>query len=106
MTNRQRVHDAFKESATCRLREEVDYFMDTYSDDGDYSVADAVHDALNHAEANSDKPMIRDAINVLIAAGFYRPRTGEVVIMGRDKSPVRNGVRHDCEDAWILWIER
>lgn len=105
MTNRQRVIDAYHATATERLREEVAYYMDTYCDIEGYDVADAVHDALNHAEASDDKPMIRDCINVLIAAGYYEPRTGEVVTMGRDRSPVRKGVRHDCVDAWCIWIE-
>jgi hypothetical protein len=105
MTNRQRVRQSFDATATRRLRDEVDYYMDTYSDDPRYMVADAINDALNHAEANDDKPMIRDCINVLIAAGYYEPRTGEVVTTGRDRSPVRKGVRYDCVDAWCIWIE-
>ena len=105
MTNRQRVIDAYEATATKRLREEVGYFTDTYSDDDDYSVADAVNDALNHAEANNDKPMARDCIDVLIKAGYYEPRTGEVLITGRDRSPVRKGVRYDCVDAWCIWID-
>lgn len=105
MTNRQRVTDAYIATATKRLREEVAYFMDTYCDTEGYEIADAVNDSLNHAEGNEDKPMIRDCINVLIAAGYYEPRTGEVVMMGRDRSPVRKGVRYDCVTAWCLWID-
>jgi hypothetical protein len=105
MTNRQRVIDAYHAVATKRLRDEVDYYMDTYSDDPRYMVADAINDAFSHAEANDDKPMVRDCINVLIAAGYYEPRTGEVVTTGRDRSPVRKGVRYDCVDAWRIWIE-
>jgi hypothetical protein len=104
MTNRQRVIDAYNATATKRLRDEVAYYMDTYSDAEGYDIADALNDALNHAEANYDKPMARDCIDVMIAAGFYRPRTGDVVIMGRDRSPVRKGTRYDCETAWCLWI--
>lgn len=105
MTNRQRVIDAYNATATTRLRDEVAYYMDTYCDTDGYGLDDALHDAQNHAEANDDKPMIRDCINVLIAAGYYEPRTGEVAIMGRDRSPVRSGVRYDCVDAWCIWIE-
>ena len=106
MTNRQRVTDAYYAVATKRLREEVTYYMDTYCDTEDYDIADALNDALNLAEGNGDKPMIRDCINVLIAAGYYRPRTGEVMMMGRDRSPVRKGVRYDCVTAWCLWIDK
>jgi hypothetical protein len=52
MTNRQRVTDAYIADATARLRDEVAYFMDTYSDKDGYDIADALNDALNHAEAN------------------------------------------------------
>jgi Golgi nucleoside diphosphatase len=104
MTNRQRIADAYKATATKRLRDEVTYYLDTYDDTEGFDVADALYAALNHAEANYDKPMAKDCIDVMIAAGFYRPRTGEVVTMGRDRSPVRNGKRYDCETAWCLWI--
>jgi hypothetical protein len=109
MTNRQRVIDAYNAIGAIRLREEVAYYMDTYSDaegyEG-YDVADAIHDALAHAEANDIKSMARDCINVLIAAGYYRPRVGEVAFSGPDRAPVRGGVRHDPADAWCLWIEK
>lgn len=105
MTNRLAVMQAAHAHASDRLREEIAYYIETYSDNPDYDVADAVHDALNHAEANDDRPMVRDCIDVLIAAGFYRPRTGEVVIVGRDRSPVRGGVRYDCVASWWQWID-
>jgi len=105
MTNRQRVRQAFDATATRRLRDEVDYYLDAYSGDPRYMVADAVMDAMKHAEANGDRPMARDCISVLIEAGYYRPRTGEVVIAGRDRAPVRKGVRYDSVEAWCKWIE-
>lgn len=105
MTNRQRVIDAYHATATKRLRDEVDYYLDTYSDTEGYDVADAVNDAINFAESNDDKPLVRDGINVLIAAGYYEPRTGEVTTTGRDRSPVRKGVKYDCVAAWSVWID-
>lgn len=105
MTNRQKVRQAFESKATQRLRDEVAYFMDTYSDSPQYMIADAINDALNHAEANDDKPMARDCINVLIAAGYYEPRDLSTVVMGRDRAPVRKGMRYDCVEAWCVWIE-
>lgn len=104
MNNRQRIADAFKAKATKRLRDEVAYYLETYDDSDGYDVADALYDSLKHAEANGDKPMARDCINVMIAAGFYQPRDLSTVVCGRDRSPVRHGMRYDCETAWCLWI--
>jgi hypothetical protein len=105
VNNRQRVIDAYNATATNLLRDEVGYYMDTYSDAEGYDVADAINDALNLAEMNGEKTMARDCVNVLIAAGYYAPRTGEVAIMGRDRAPVRCGIRFDCVDPWAVWIE-
>lgn len=104
MTNRQRIADAYKATATKRLRDEIAYYLDTYEDIEGFDVADALAAALNHAEANDDKPMARDCINVMIAAGYYQPRNLSTVVTGRDRSPVRHGMRYDCETAWCLWI--
>ena len=106
MTNSQRTIAAIKAHASQRLRDEIGYYLDTYSDALGYDEADAMNDALNHAEANDDKPMVRDCIDVLIAVGFYRPRTGHAVVMGRDYAPVRRGVKHDCVSSWYEWIQK
>jgi hypothetical protein len=106
MTNRQRVIEAYEAKATKRLREEVDYFMDTYFDEAGYDTAEAVNDAMRLAERSGDRSTARDCINVLIEAGYYQPREGEVAIMGRDRAPVRKGVRYDCADAWCVWIKK
>lgn len=106
MTNRQRVISAtrYAMQRRAKLREEIAYYLDTYSDTEGYDEADALADALNHAEGNCDKPMIRDCINVMIESGFYQPRDLSTVVMGRDRAPVRHGMRYDCETAWCLWI--
>lgn len=106
MTNRQKVIAAVKTKATQRLRDEIGYYLDTYSDTPGYDEADALNDALNFAEANYDRAMTRACTDVLIAAGLYRPRRGEVVIMGRDRSPVRGGVKYDCVSSWYEWIQK
>lgn len=104
MTNRQRVIAAVKDKAPQRLRDEIAYYLDTYSDAAGYDEANALRDALNFAEANYDRAMARACIDVLIAAGFYRPRRGEVVTMGRDRAPTRGGVKYDCVSSWCEWI--
>lgn len=108
MTNRQRVISAIRHAMQRRakLREEIAYYMDTYSDTEGYDEADALNDCLTFAEANDDRSMARACNDVLIEAGYYEARTGEVKVMGRDRSPVRKGVRYDCVAAWCEWIER
>lgn len=105
MTNRQRVIAAVKAKAPKRLRDEIAYYLDTYSDAEWYDEADALNDALNNAEANYDRAMVRDCIDLLIVVGFYQPRDGEVVVMGRDRAPTRGGVKYDCVDSWYEWIQ-
>lgn len=104
MTNRQRIANAYTATATKRLRDEINYYLDTYDDTEGFDVADALCAALNFAQANNDKPMARDCINVMIAAGYYQPRDLSTVVAGRDRSPVRHGMRYDAETAWCLWI--
>lgn len=104
MTNRQKTIAAIKANANQKLRDEIGYYLDTYSDTEGYDEADALNDALNHAEANYDRAMVRACTDVLIAAGFYQPRTGEVVVMGRDRAPTRGGVKYDCVSSWFEWI--
>jgi hypothetical protein len=108
MTNRQRVISAtqYAMRRSKLLRDEIGYYLDTYSDTPGYDVADALNDCLNLAEANDEPRLVRVCIDVLIEAGLYEPRTGEVVIMGRDQSPVRKGVRYDCVEPWCEWINR
>jgi hypothetical protein len=108
MTNRQKVIAAIKSTATERVKGEIEYYMDTYSEFAGYDEADALNDALTLAEDNGDKSVSRDCINVLIAAGYYTPRScmDTVVTMGRDRAPVRKGRRYDCVEAWCLWIAR
>lgn len=105
MTNRQKVVAAIKANASRKLSDEIGYYLDTYSDTDGYDEADALNDALNFAEANFDRAMVRVCNDVLIAAGFYEPRTGEVVVMGRDRAVTRGGVKYDCVSSWYEWIQ-
>jgi hypothetical protein len=107
MTNRERVTAAIEQHATQRLRDELDYFMDG-DREYDYDMADALSDVLDYAEREKDRAMARTAIDVLIAAGYYQPRAGGDdgwTTTGRDRSPVRGGVRYDCVAAWAAWID-
>jgi hypothetical protein len=103
MTNRERVEAAIEQHATQRLRDELDYFLDG-DRDYDYDICDALDDALGFAEREKDRAVERNAIDVLIAAGYYEPRDCATVTSGRDRSPTRGGVKYDCVAAWAAWI--
>lgn len=104
MTNRQRVIAAIKAHHSEKLHEEVAYYTETYCETEGYDYADALHDALNFAEHSGDKALARVCVDVLILAGFYEPRRDEVVTMGRDRAPIRNGIRYDAATSWHEWI--
>lgn len=110
-TNRERirnmVHDEI--SLGTPLGKELDYIIEVWADDPDctsHDYADAFDHVLTVAQDNRDRAMVRLCVDILIRAGFYQPRRGSVTIMGRDRSPVRKGVRYDCVAPWCEWIER
>lgn len=90
-----------------RLREEVAYTLEVWRDDpecGECDEADAFRHVHHLAESEGDRPLARLCVDVLIEAGYYRPRRPGTVICGRDQAPVRNGVRYDPEEAWCVWF--
>lgn len=105
MTNRQRVIDAIARRAGRRLADELEYQTEANGNETPgYDQADALWDAMRFAEVSGDRSLGRVVVDVLIDAGFYRPRTDEVAICGRDRAPVRRGVRYDEVDDWQKWI--
>ena len=106
-TNRQRVLDAIASSTSKRLADELEYQSEANSDESPtYDAADALWDAVRFADVSGDKSLARVCAAVLIAAGYLAPRTGEVCVLGRDRSPVRTGVRYDDVGDWDTWIKR
>jgi len=106
MTNRQRLADVIESKATQRLRDEVAYFLDVAEESGEpRDVAAAFHDAAHFAESNGEQAISRECVNLLIEVGYYQPRTEDAVILGRDRSPRRGGIRFDSVSAWVCWVE-
>jgi hypothetical protein len=105
MTNRERVIAEIEKTASDWLHQELDYYMDG-DREYDYDLADALDDAYNYALREKDRKMAKEITNILISVGYLTPRTKEVVmILGRDNSPIRNGVRYDPVDSWGVWIK-
>lgn len=106
VTNRERLEAALRGEVGLRTRlgEEVDYFVDALSS---HDLCDAFDNALSIAEHNGDKPIVRAAVDLLIKVGYYRPRPDsvEVVMTGRDRAPVRRGVRYDAELTLEQWLD-
>lgn len=107
MTNRQRIIDAINRCKSRRLAQELEYQTEANGCDSDrYDQADALWDASRFADITGDRALGKVCVDVLIAAGYLRPRTGEVAMYGRDRAPVRRGVRYDEVDDWGKWIEQ
>lgn len=104
MTNRQKLIAAIGQHASPLLRSEVAYFLESSEEPAD--AADAFEDVHAIANHNEDRKLSRECDDLLILVGFYRPRTEAAVICGRDRSPVRRGVRFDCDLSFSEWINR
>ena len=106
-TMRDIVHDEIKMQTS--LGRELEYVRGVWDDDPDCNGSDDA-EVFDHvfsvATHNHDRAMVAACVDILIRVGYYQPRKGDVQIAGRDRSPVRNGVRYDCLDAWCEWIER
>jgi hypothetical protein len=106
MTNRQRIIDAIERKASQRLRDELAYFLDVLEESGEpRDIATAFDDARSFAESNGEQAISRECVNLMIEVGYYQPRTETAVILGRDRSPRRGGVRFDSVSAWACWVE-
>ena len=104
MTNRERLEAAIKDEVTrqTKLGKEIEWGVEALSS---HDPVDAFDHTLDVAEGNGDRAIARACTDVLIKVGYYRPRRDEVVTMGRDRSPVRKGVRYDCAAAFCEWID-
>lgn len=104
MNNRERLEAAIRDELErqTKLGKEIEWGVDALSS---HDPVDAFDHAMDVAEHNGDRPIVRACTDLLIKVGYYRPRRGEVVTMGRDRSPVRNGVRYDCVAAFCEWID-
>jgi len=111
MTNAERLLAAIDATPAGRLAEEIDFLLDAWADDPEaegMNRADAFWDVATAARHNGDRGLSRACDDVLIAAGYYRPRPAgtEVATTGRDRAPARGGVRFDAEMSWGEWIEK
>ena len=113
MTNRQRVIDAVRAELArgkSRLAEEVQFWLDTWSDDPENDGADeaeAFWQVWFTADATSDRALSRACNGLAIDCGYLRARSpsAQVVFSGRDRAFRRGGVRYDCVSAWCIWID-
>jgi hypothetical protein len=106
MTNRDRLEAAVlgEVQRQTKLGREVDYLIEAL-ESGD--PCDAFDNAYSVAIHNRDRAIVRAADDLLIAVGFYRQRRDEeeVVTTGRDRSPLRRGVRYDADLTLEEWLD-
>ena len=111
MTNRERLIAVLDERASPLLREEIAYTMQVWADDPDTvseDRADAFLSVMDIAEDNGERKLVRECVDILIAAGYYTPRDPRAEVRffgGRDRSPVRNGVRYDDGGGLAYWVD-
>lgn len=104
MTPTEELEAAIKDEVRkgTRLGKEIEWGVDAL-ESGD--PVDAFDHAMDVAEHNGERWLVRACTDLLIKVGYYQPRVDDVVTTGRDRSPVRNGVRYDAEQSFSQWID-
>jgi hypothetical protein len=111
MTNRDRLEAAVLDEVRrqTKLGQEVEYLLDAFESSDPCDAFDHALSVVRHnvARHNGDRPLLRAAVDLLIAVGYYRPRPAgeEVVTLGRDRAPVRRGVRYDADLTLEEWLD-
>jgi hypothetical protein len=111
-TNRERIRNIVWDEIGLGtpLGKELGHILEVWSGDPECQrrdYADAFDHALSVARHNRDRAIVRAADDILIAVGFYRQRRAEeeVLIAGRDRAPVRGGVRYDADLTLEEWLD-
>jgi len=105
--NRDRLEAAVLDEVRrqTKLGQEIEYLLDALeTSDPCY----AFDHALDVAEHNGERSLVRAAVDLLISVGYYLPRQAgvEVVTLGRDRAPVRRGVRYDADLTLQQWLDQ
>ncbi len=106
MSNRKNVIKAIHDVNDKKLNDEIAYLTE---EDREYSYdeADALNDALDIAECNDDRSIIKPARIVLIKAGGFQPEPVKNDF-GRDTRFTLDGVKYSWphEGGWETWINQ
>ena len=111
MTNREQIIDRMQYEVRCKtmLGKEVEELMEIWAEDEDaksHDYANAFEQVLESAERCRNRIVTEPCTSLLIDYGFYRKRTGEVAMTGRDRSPVRAGQRYDPACSLSEWLSK
>jgi len=84
------------------LKEEINYFLEQYSDDPDYNIIDAFNDAFELAQDYDDTDIIKESYLLFIKIGYAIPvNITNVVTSGGHKYWFRlNKIYYECIDSW------
>ena len=106
MSNRQNVIKAILDVNNKALNDEIGYFMDEEREYA-YDETDALNDALDVAECNNDRKIIKAARIVLIKAGGFVPEPVKTDF-GRDTRFTLDGVKYSWshDGGWETWINQ
>lgn len=104
MTNKDKLIQALQ-NIPLPLKAELEYFMDV-EHEGEYDIADAFNDAMDHAENNEDKKMFNLIKPILIEIGFVIPfDVNKCVALGGKKYWFKaNGNHYECVSSWESFI--
>jgi len=106
-TNRQKLIGLISRSKSCRLAYEIRLMLDQWFSDEDcreWDSADALWDVRTLAAHAGDRLVVRQCDDILIESGYLVPRLEDAVIVGNDRSCVRNGVKFDPSCDWLSWL--
>ena len=95
------------QSAPKELIDEINFFLDTYSDDPEYNIIDAFDDASSGAEDNHDIKMFNICKSIYIKIGYCVPVdiTHVYVTSGRKYWFKLSGVYYDCVTNWQKFVD-
>ena len=93
------------QSAPKELKNEIDYFINQYFYDPDYTLLDAFNDALMLAEDNNDKVIFNQCKPILINMGYCEPiDITKVFSTGKKYWFKYNGIYYDVVCSWEKFI--
>lgn len=87
------------------LREEINIIIeDRPEDEEPETLVSAFLSVYDQAEDNNDRQLVKLCEDILIDAGYYRPRDNDVIFMGKDRAFSRHGIKYDPVSGLDHWL--
>lgn len=115
-SNRTKLITYLQGNISSGIQREIQEKMSGHQDDNDaredwpdYSLADAFNDVYDECISFDDivsKQMKRQCEDILIAIGYYIPRSPGVYVTGERGTVIRNKIKYDPVSSWVEWIDK